>query len=118
MLDERTDTSLITVQAIPYNIGTQICNMEAAMYRTQDDILDKEKVGVRFNLGQINLEGDVYVGGQERVFDLLNKPEPFTVIEIEGVTKFVNKSAILLIEADDFDRMGMKPERRKLRDSM
>ena len=88
------------------------------MYRTQESFVDKEKVNVRLNLGQMKLEGNAYVAGQERVFDLLNNPEPFLVIEIEGVTKFVNKSAILLIEADDLDRMSMKTDRRILKDSM
>jgi hypothetical protein len=78
------------------------------MHRSSDVIRPKSKVAVELvkDDGE-TLEGFVYVGGQERILDLLNNHERFIPLELsEGRMILINKNAIVLITPFDEDRMA------------
>ncbi len=77
------------------------------MHRSSDIIRPKSKVPVELHRddGTV-LEGYVYVGGQERILDLLNNHERFIPFELpDGRILMVNKNAIVLVAPNDADRM-------------
>ena len=75
------------------------------MHRPRDLIKQKEKVKVRFMIGDLNLLAFVYAGGQERVLDILNNGDKFIPIEVHGEMRIVNKSSISWLIPEDQDRM-------------
>ncbi len=77
------------------------------MHRSSELIRPKSKVAVELHKddGSV-LDGFVYVGGQERILDLLNNHERFVPFELnDGTMIMVNKNAIVLVMPDDGDRM-------------
>ena len=78
------------------------------MHRSSDVIRPKSKVAVELQKddGQI-IEGFVYVGGQERILDLLNNHERFIPVELsEGRMVLINKNAIVFVAPFDEERMS------------
>lgn len=77
------------------------------MYRAREDILHKEQINVVLYMANITMKGTIYVGGYERVSDLLNGPHSFLPLEVDGAMRMVSKSSIDWIEPEDADRMKM-----------
>ena len=78
------------------------------MHRSSDVIRPKTKVSVllKWNNGS-NLEGYVYVSGQERILDLVNDGKLFLPFETnEGKVLLINKNTIDVIEPFDEERMA------------
>lgn len=78
------------------------------MHRSSDIIRPKSKVAVELQKddGEI-IEGYVYVGGQERILDLLNNHERFIPVELsEGRMVLINKNAIVFVAPFDEERMS------------
>jgi hypothetical protein len=75
------------------------------MHRPRDLIKEKEKVKVRFMIGDLNLVAFVYAGGQERVLDILNNDDKFIPIEVHGEMRIVNKLTISWLIPEDQERM-------------
>ena len=78
------------------------------MHRSSDVIRPKSKVAVELQKddGEI-IEGYVYVGGQERILDLLNNHERFIPVELsEGRMVLINKNAIVYVAPFDEERMA------------
>ncbi len=78
------------------------------MHRSSDIIRPKSKVAVELQKddGEI-IEGFVYVGGQERILDLLNNHERFIPVELsEGRMVLINKNAIVFVAPFDEERMS------------
>ncbi len=75
------------------------------MHRPREMIKEKEKVKVRFMVGDMNLVAFVYAGGQERVLDILNNDDRFIPIEVHGEMRIINKDAIQWLIPEDQERM-------------
>ena len=75
------------------------------MHRPRDVIREKEKVKVRFMIGDLNLVAFVYAGGQERVLDILNNDDKFIPIEVHGEMRIIRKDAIQWLIPEDQERM-------------
>ena len=76
------------------------------MHRPKEIISHKETVVVRFKFRDSNFTGTLFVGGQERVLDLLNGPGRFLPIQIESKVNMFNKDFIEWMVPDDVQRMG------------
>ena len=76
------------------------------MHRPKEIIRHKETVIVRFKFGDANFTGTLFVGGQERVLDLLNGQGQFIPIQIESKVNMFNKNFIEWMVPDDVTRMG------------
>ena len=73
------------------------------MYRSRDVIRPKTKIRVELHIRDgAALEGYVFVGGHERVLDLLNNKEPFLPLELDdGRHVMINKQLIATIWPHD-----------------
>ena len=78
------------------------------MYRAREDILHKEQVNVVLHLTNAKMNGAIFVGGYERVSDLLNGPHTCLPVEVDGKTRIIRKSSIDWLEPDDVERMKME----------
>ncbi len=78
------------------------------MHRSNDIIRPKTKIRVQLQKDDgSTMDGFVFVGGQERVLDLLNNNEPFMPFEHEdGRFVMINKQAIAYAWPDDGTWMG------------
>ena len=78
------------------------------MHRGSDVIRQKTKIRVQLQKDDGSaMEGFVFVGGQERVLDLLNNKEPFLPFQHEdGRFVMINKQAIAYAWPDDSQWMG------------
>lgn len=76
------------------------------MHRPKEIIRHKETVIVRFKFADSQFTGTLFVGGQERVLDLLNSQDQFIPIQIENNLNMFNKNFIEWMVPDDVQRMG------------
>lgn len=77
------------------------------MHRSSDVIRPKSKVEILLRREDgTTLQGHVYVGGQERILDLVNDRKPFLPFETrDGKMLLINKRSIAVIEPFDQERM-------------
>lgn len=78
------------------------------MHRASNVIRPKTKIRVELQKDDgSTMDGFVFVGGQERVLDLLNNSDPFLPFQHEdGRYVMINKQAIAYAWPDDVQWMG------------